>query len=62
MAWPTTSDPKTETATFRMTVSEAVALDNAAAKRGLSRSAYVRECVHRVGDADARREKKLREG
>lgn len=62
MAWPTTNDPKTEFATFRMTASEAVDLENAAAVRGLSKSAYVRECVERVMASDARKARRLKTG
>lgn len=60
MSWPTTNDPKTEFATLRMTVSEARDLDTAAQTAGMSRSAFVRECVRRVLTADAKKAARLR--
>lgn len=50
MAWPTTSDPKTEFATLRMTASEAADIDKAARAAGLSRSAFLRMCAERELD------------
>ena len=47
MAWPTTSDPKTEFATLRMTASEAADIDAAASADGVSRSAFLRACAER---------------
>lgn len=58
MAWPTTTDPKTEFVTVRFTASEAADLDAAAAAAGLKRSGYVREAVQRVIAADQRRANK----
>lgn len=55
MAWPTTSDPRTEFVTLRLTVNEAADLDAYAAARGLSRSAAVRDAVGRVIAADKKR-------
>lgn len=60
MAWPTTSDPKTEFVTLRMTVSERADLDAAASSAGMKPSAYVRDCVKRVRTADARRAANLK--
>lgn len=42
MAWPTTSNPRTEFVTLRLTADEAASLDAYAASRGLSRSAALR--------------------
>lgn len=61
MAWPTTSDPKTEFVTLRLTVGEAAALDAAASLAGMKRSAYVRDCVRRVSAADQRRAQRLKD-
>jgi hypothetical protein len=58
MAWPTTSDPRTEFVTLRLTVSEAADLDAYAATRGLSRSSAVRDAVNRVIAAEQRRARK----
>lgn len=58
MAWPTTTDPRTEFVTLRLTVSEAADLDLYADSRGLSRSAAVRDAVNRVIAADKRRARK----
>lgn len=60
MSWPTTNDPRTEFVTLRLTVSEAAELDSYAQKRGLSRSAAVREAVGRVIAAERRRAAKAR--
>lgn len=59
MAWPTTSNPKTEFVTIRLTADEAVSLDGAASTAGHSRSAYVRDAVRRVIAADVRKQAKL---
>lgn len=58
MSWPTTDDPRTEFVTLRMTVSEAADLDAYAAKRGLSRSAAVRDCTGRVIAVEKKRQRK----
>lgn len=58
MAWPTTSDPKTEFATLRFTVSEAADLDAAAAARSMKRSVYIRDAVARAIAADRRAARK----
>lgn len=55
MAWPTTSDPKTEFATLRFTASEAADLDNAAQAKGQNRSEFIRDCVHRCIQADLKK-------
>lgn len=60
MAWPTTSDPKTEFVTLRLTVGEAATLDAAAQAAGQNRSKFVREAVRRVLAADARKAARLR--
>lgn len=60
MAWPTTSDPKTEFATLRFTASEAHELDTAAAAVGQNRSQFIRDCVARCIAADKRRAAKRR--
>lgn len=66
MAWPTTSNPRTEFVTLRLTADEAASLDDYAQKRGLTRSAALRDAVTRVTAADARNakraEKKKRAG
>jgi hypothetical protein len=58
MAWPTTTDPRTEFVTLRLTVSEAADLDLYADTRGMSRSAAVRDATSRVIAAEKRRAKK----
>lgn len=58
MAWPTTTDPRTEFVTLRLTVSEMGDLDVYAAARGLNRSAAVRDAVNRVIAAEKRRTSK----
>jgi len=59
MAWPTTTDPKTEFVTVRFTKSEAAdiawLIQHTNAK---DRSAAVRQCVDRVIAAERRRAKK----
>lgn len=55
MAWPTTTDPRTEFVTLRLTVSEAADLDLYADARGMSRSAAVRNAVSRVIAAEQKR-------
>lgn len=56
MAWPTTSDPRTEFVTLRLTVSEAADLDWLQAQRGLSnRSETVRDAMGRVVAAERKR-------
>ena len=60
MAWPTTSNPKTEFVTLRLTKDESDALDVAAQTAGMDRSAYVRDCVRRVRVADAKKAARLR--
>lgn len=52
MAWPTTSAPKTEFATLRMTAAEAAALDAVADG---NRSAYVRRAVANQIAADSKK-------
>ena len=63
MAWPTTSDPKTEFATLRMTPAEAADLD---AFAGGNRSAFVRlavaEKIEREQRKAAKRVRKANEG
>ncbi len=59
MAWPTTSDPRTEFVTLRFTVSEAADIDWLQAQTGTkSRSAAVRNAVGRVVAAERKRAKK----
>lgn len=53
MAWPTSSNPRTEFVTLRLTVDEAAALDEYASARSMTRSAAVRAAVTAVvGGAD----------
>lgn len=59
MTWPTTSDPKTEFATLRMTKGEANDLDTYAARAGMKRSVFVRDCVRRCIAAERRKEARL---
>lgn len=56
MAWPTTSNPRTEFVTLRLTADEAADLD-AAVGAGLAknRSDYVREAVKARLDREERR-------
>ena len=58
MAWPTSSNPRTEFVTLRLTADEAADLDGYAGARGLSRSAAVRQALARVLAADAKKNKK----
>jgi len=60
MAWPTTNNPKTEFVTLRLTVEENDALIAAANAAGMDRSAYVRDCVRRVREADKRKAARLK--
>lgn len=62
MSWPTTSDPRTEFVTLRLTVAEAADLDAYAAARGLNRSAAVRDAVNRVIAAENKRARRTRKG
>ena len=59
MAWPTTDDPKTEFVTVRFTVGEAALIDASAQVNGMSRSAYLRDCVRRVHEKERRDAAKL---
>lgn len=58
MAWPTTSNPRTEFVTLRLTQDEAADLDQYAQGHGLNRSAAVREAVNRVIAAEKRRKRR----
>lgn len=58
MAWPTTSDPRTEFVTLRLTVAEAAELDALRAATGQNRSEAVRDCVARVIAAHNRKSRK----
>lgn len=60
MAWPTTTNPRTEFVTLRLTVDEAADLDLYADSRGVSRSGAVRDAVSRVIAAEKRRASKTR--
>lgn len=55
MAWPTTSNPRTEFVTLRLTAAEAADLDALAASQGASRSEAVRSAVTRVIAAEKRK-------
>lgn len=56
MAWPTTSNPRTEFVTLRLTADEAADLDAAvAAGLAKNRSDYVREAVKARLDREERR-------
>lgn len=58
MAWPTTTDPRTEFVTLRLTVSEAADLDLYASTRSMNRSKAVRDAVNRVIAAEKKRAKR----
>lgn len=60
MAWPTTTDPRTEFVTLRLTVSEAADLDLYAGTRGMNRSKAVRDAVNRVIAAEKKRAKRAK--
>lgn len=60
MAWPTTSNPKKQFVTLRLTDGEAQDLDGAASTAGMSRSAYLRDCLRRVTAADKRKAARLK--
>lgn len=60
MAWPTTSDPRTEFVTLRLTKSEAADLDLYADSRGMNRSKAVRDAVNRVIAVEKKRAKRTR--
>ena len=62
MPRPLSSDPKSEFIPVRMTVSEAAALDRAAGLANMSRSKFIRNCVRRVIEADAKKAARLRNG
>lgn len=50
MAWPTTSNPRTEFVMVRMTVQESEDLDRLAADSGKSRSEAMREAISKAVD------------
>lgn len=60
MGWPTTTNPKTEFVTLRLTKDEDDDLRAAASAAGMSRSTYVRDCVRRVKEAEARKAARLK--
>lgn len=60
MARPTSPDPKSEFVVLRMTVGEAADLDKYASVSGMRRSAFVRDCVRRVIDAEKKKAAKLK--
>lgn len=60
MAWPTTKDPKTQFATLRFTVSEMSDVDREAKRKRMTRSAYLRDCVHRCITEDAAKVARLK--
>lgn len=58
MGWPTTSNPRTEFVTLRLTADEAAELDAmAAAYHHKNRSAALRHCFERCRKADAKKAK-----
>lgn len=58
MAWPTTSNPRTEFVTLRLTVDEATDLDAMAADAGQSRSEAVRGAVEKALVARRRKQRR----
>ena len=54
MAWPTTTNPRTEFVTLRLTAGEAALLDEYAQAQNMTRSAALRDAVDRVTAADRR--------
>lgn len=61
MGWPTTTEPKTEFVTLRLTVAEMADLDQYTSTKGFKgRSAAVRDAVSRVIAAEKKREKRQR--
>lgn len=62
MAWPTTSNPKTEFVTLRFDAQEMADVDAAASTAGMSRSAYLRDCYRRVKAAEKRKVARLKAG
>lgn len=61
MAWPTTSNPRTEFVTLRLTVDEAAELDAMAANyHHKNRSAALRHCFERCKTADAKKAARLK--
>lgn len=60
MGWPTTANPKRQFVTLRLSDDDAADLDAAAATAGMSRSAYVRDCVRRIKVADAKKAARLK--
>lgn len=48
MAWPTTDEPRDVFVTLRLSEREAALVDASAQVNGMSRSAYIRQCVERV--------------
>lgn len=61
MSWPTTSNPRTEFVTLRLTVDEAADLDwLGGVTNGRNRSDTMRKALDRVISAEKRRAKKTR--
>lgn len=60
MAWPTTSDPKTEFVTLRFTKGEAADIDTRARAAGLTRSKYLRDCARRVALSEDKKAARLK--
>lgn len=61
MAWPTTSDPRTQFVTLRFTVAEADDIDWLTAVTGAtSRSAALRDAVDRAVEAQKRKHRSKR--
>lgn len=58
MAWPTTSDPRTEFVTIRLTTNEAADLDQMAAANENTRSEEVRAAVAQALSVHRRRIRK----
>lgn len=62
MAWPTSSNPKVTFVTCRFPADEAGDLETAASAAGMSKSAYLRDCVRRVIAADRKKAARLKGG
>lgn len=60
MAWPTTDDPKTNFVTIRFTDGESASIDASRHKAHQTRSAYIRDCVRRVQQAEDRKAARLK--
>lgn len=62
MAWQTTSNPKRNYVTLRFDDDEIRALDTEAARMGMSRSGFLRDCSRRVIAIEERKRQALKTG